>query len=245
MILYNKRGATTAKALAETMGMRKVRDDRWKDRDGVPTIRWGSSMNIPNDTCTLNSARAIKIAADGIKSLDVLREAGVPVPNTYVVSSAEEIPSDVRLFARLKYHAAGQDIIDCPTHTDSLRAYHMFDRNFFSEFVHTDREIRLHVLGGKVVKGFRKVETDDVTNSIVRSSKNGWGYKVINFETFYPMAIPIALKAVEALGLTFGAVDMACTEDKETWVVWEVNTAPSLNTFTLGLYAEFLRKQLE
>jgi len=52
------------------------------------------------------------------------------------------------------------------------------------------------------------------------------------------------LATIKALGLTFGAVDMACDESRSAWVVWEANSAPSLNSLTLELYVQFFERKL-
>jgi len=242
-ILYHKTGAVTASALSKSLGIRKVRDNKWKPADGVPTIRWGSSMPVPNDTCVLNPASAIKTTADGIKMLQVLREAGVNVPESYVVSSEEQLPKDVHLFARKKNHVGGTDIIDCPTYDDAVVAFREHNRRFFTQYVDTAIELRLHVIDGEVVKAFRK-HNDDETAIKVRSAKQGWAYKMVNVYKYYPLAIPVALATIKALGLTFGAVDMACDESRSEWVVWEANSAPSLNSLTLELYVQFFERKL-
>jgi glutathione synthase/RimK-type ligase-like ATP-grasp enzyme len=57
-------------------------------------------------------------------------------------------------------------------------------------------------------------------------------------------ALDIAVKAVAALGLDFGAVDVAWNEHYNKCVVFEVNTAPGLYGHTLDVYVNAIKEML-
>ena len=243
MIIYNKAGAVSAKALATALGLKAVNERKWKPAYPSPKIRWGTSATLVNDDCEINKRRSISIAADGIASLQVLAAAGITVPTLHQVYNVNDLPEGT-LLARKKYHRAGQDIIYCPTKEDAVDAFND-GRRLFSEFVPTYRELRVHVVDGKVVKAFRKDNPNATETDFIRSSKFGWGYKKVDIERFYPTAVEVALEVAAALDLHFVGVDMASTNDTHTeWIVWEPNTAPALNTDTLAIYAELLAPKI-
>jgi len=53
----------------------------------------------------------------------------------------------------------------------------------------------------------------------------------------------VALAAVSALGLDFGAVDIIYNEHENQYYVLEVNTAPGLEGTTVEKYAEAFAKE--
>lgn len=77
----------------------------------------------------------------------------------------------------------------------------------------------------------KRTNIDFVPNPVFRSYNGGW---VLNYNQDLlhgrlPSAgISVAEEAVDALGLDFGAVDLATRTGTKDIVVWEVNTAPGL-----------------
>ena len=62
---------------------------------------------------------------------------------------------------------------------------------------------------------------------LIRSHKRGWKFKRVNVERLNNNLKTEAVKAVESLGLNFGAVDCALTDDGQAIIV-EVNSGPAL-----------------
>lgn len=101
------------------------------------------------------------------------------------------------------------------------------------------REFRIHVMDGKITyvqqkrrrDGFRENET---YSNLVRNHHTGWIYATQNADVC-DEAKREAIKAIEALGLDFGAVDVI-TRRGEAWVL-EVNTAPGMSGTNLETYA--------
>jgi hypothetical protein len=80
----------------------------------------------------------------------------------------------------------------------------------------------------------------------IRNWSNGWFFHTMNNWSNMPAnAIPTAIRAVESLGLDFGAVDIISTEEKDEQgkrkvYVLEVNTAPGIEGDSLLVYADKL-----
>jgi hypothetical protein len=80
-----------------------------------------------------------------------------------------------------------------------------------------DTELRFHVAHGKILYAQNKRESWYVIQR-----------KVLAGKTKYIQAMRSALRAVDALGLNFGAVDVLFNEQTGEHVVGEVNTAPGI-----------------
>lgn len=245
ILLYNRRGSKTAKLLAKELGMRAVRDDRMAGTfTNPPKIRWGTSVPTHGDVTTINSRVSIATSAHGRTMLRTLDSAGIHTPHPFPFESIinNNVPEAEFWLARKNNHRGGTDIRVCRTRDDFLSA-DLDNYAFFVAYVPTSIELRVHVFGGQVLKAFKKFHANP-NASFIRSSYHGWQFKRVSIEDNYPKAIPVAIAATEALGLTFGAVDMAWDITTRQWIIWEVNSAPSLNAETLKLYVDKFKEIL-
>lgn len=94
-------------------------------------------------------------------------------------------------------------------------------------------EYRVHIFNGEVIhksvklRRNRDEDDDQPRNHLVRNLENGWIYS--NDTDDLPQdVIDQSLKAVQALGLDFGAVDLLYYPREGDAIVLEVNTAPGL-----------------
>lgn len=115
------------------------------------------------------------------------------------------------------------------------------------------REWRIHVFRRQPILAQLKLRSRDHfsgSNSLIRNLDNGWIYSV-NFErSKFPevqQMEQLAVQAVQALGLDFGAVDLiyrprSSTRNEQSCVL-EVNTAPGLEegASTLRVYTEAIQ----
>ena len=79
-------------------------------------------------------------------------------------------------------------------------------------------------------------------DEMVRNRNNGWVFCRSNLDRI-PDNESIAIQAVEAAGLDFGAVDIIRTPNRES-IVLEINTAPGLEGETLVSYTNAIREHL-
>lgn len=122
----------------------------------------------------------------------------------------------------------------------TLRTAPLYTKAILSE----RREFRIHVMGGVITYVQQKRRRDgyrdeaDYSN-LVRNHHTGWIYATQNADVCDEAKVE-ALKAVAALGLDYGAVDVI-TRRGEAWVL-EVNTAPGMSGTNLETYTNnFLR----
>jgi len=78
---------------------------------------------------------------------------------------------------------------------------------------------------------------------IVKSNKRGWKFSSVALNTVPQALRNVAVKAVEAVGLDFGAVDCAVDENNNPFII-EVNSGPGLQGTAFEKYAEAFRVKI-
>lgn len=97
-------------------------------------------------------------------------------------------------------------------------------------------EYRVHVAFGEVLSISQKRRRNGNDSSRIRNTANG--YVFCRDNVVLPEGInELALKAVQALGLDFGAVDIIYNRHYNQCYVLEVNTAPGIEGTTVNEYA--------
>jgi carbamoylphosphate synthase large subunit len=209
-------------------------------------IRWGATSPIARRPHkVLNQMKAIQAASNKREALKALRAANINVP---IVIEADEILQDKGLawpvLGRKDRHVGANDIVLCLQGRDVERAK-AEGCTHFSKYIPTAAEYRVHVFADNIIKTSQKVltEPDKATQPWVRNL--GSGYTFRQPETrLSGGARGMAIDAVNALGLTFGAVDLIVGDDDEAYVL-EVNTAPGLQTDTsLDAYLEQFKRAI-
>ena len=229
MLLYSKASTVTGRALSAALG---IPGRRVPKSDDLVSIRWGSSAECPEVTNVINKREAVANTSNSKTMLTMLHTAGVPSPEIVVGDV------DFRVFLRRINHIGGRDIVS----VDGGNIEGLLEeknRSYAVRFIPAKYEYRIHVILGDVVRKFLKVGGE---NSDIKSSYFGWEYQLLE-RTTINVACELSIKAVAALGLDFGGVDVIKTLD-ERYIVLEVNSAPALNTNTLAVYAERLGKCL-
>lgn len=154
---------------------------------------------------------------------------------------SEEVTQMSNRLIEIGYQFAADYLIDqieIPTMTD------VPDAPLYTLGVQNHGEYRVHVFGGEVIlyqKKSRRVDEDgnvatpDGEEADVRNLASNWVYRTGNLRRLERVE-QLAIDAVQALGLDFGAVDIIKDEEGNVLVL-EVNSAAGLgNTETLEAY---------
>lgn len=233
MVLYDNQTWRTGANLGRYLGVgygSSMPDERMDY-----LIRWGTSSRVnyvPSET-TVNRRTAVSANTDKYDSLVQMADAGIPVPNHSTDHNDLRRP----IFGRDRNHREGTDIEIYDTWSGVDRS-----RDFYVEEINADREFRVHVIDGRVAvareKQHREEPSEDAVGNPerIRNYENGWRFV---YPDDRPAGIHMAVPAVEAMGLDFGAVDLVLDHDGQPYVL-EVNTAPSLSPPTLETYAREL-----
>ncbi len=115
----------------------------------------------------------------------------------------------------------------------------------YTKYIKKQSEWRIHVVFGEAVHVQQKVRRRDFageTDRRIRNTANGF---VFTSQRVPPGDIvQQAIRAVGALGLDFGAVDIIWNERRQKAYVLEVNTAPGIEGITVEKYATKLKEYL-
>jgi hypothetical protein len=173
-----------------------------------------------------------KSFTDKLRQLQKLSEAGV-----LVTPFSARNPHAEGWLPRRKFHSQGRDF---------LRRRRPFTPDFWTQFVPLTSEWRIHVVktargNYRVIRSGVKVPREgERTHPWVRSSNRGW--KISYTGGASNRLKDEARKAMRALDLDFGAVDIGQKEDG-TAVIIEVNTCPGLDTGTMSRYVHAIRER--
>lgn len=163
--------------------------------------------------------------SDKLEELGKLKAAGVPVPPFSLEPHAGWL-------GRKRHHHGANDLLRPPAEPD-----------YYVKEMRVEKEFRIHVFKGKVIRRGLKVPKENA-HPRFRTLEAGWA---LSYTEESRRQIPddariVAKRAVEAMGYTFGAVDMGITSNGNL-VVWEVNSAPGLVGGTVRSYADAILRE--
>lgn len=240
---YNS-GSEGAKALTQALNIKRIKREKSKFRGGPGkvVINWGSAT-LPDQVAAcevLNKPQAVNNAGDKLKSFELFKKAGVSIPPFF--TKKEEAGGYINeregnlVVCRTKLRGHSGDGIVIAATDEELRAAPLY-----TAYVNKKEEYRYHVFNGEVVdvqrKARKKEVPDDQVNWKVRNLDGGFIFAREGV-VVSPVASEEAVKAVAALGLDFGAVDIIWNQKEDKYYVLEVNTAPGLTGTTLEGYAK-------
>lgn len=238
-----KAGSASAKVLAQALGIKriKVKGSKFKPNPRKRIINWGSS-STPNDylRChVLNPPEAVGLAANKLYSIRAFDERNVSTVAwcKTKADAAKLIEDGETIVCRTKLTGnSGEGIVIAET-VDQL-----VDAPLYTVYKKKQQEYRVHVFNGEVIDTQRKARKrdvpDDQVNWKVRNLDGGFIFARNEDHEVPAMVLEEGVKAVGALGLDFGAVDVIWNDKDTKAYVLEVNTAPGLMGTTLEKYVE-------
>ncbi len=237
-----------------------------RPRRGDSIVCWGEELPeivgvkiLNNAPIVDKKAAALKLKAAGVATIEVADQRPVTRPAapllyrlsggdinkvgarellrslSIFIATPDPVPQNVgEWLPRTANHMGGHDLLTPPSTPD----YWVKKEKLIEEY-------RVHIFNGKSIKAGVKGPRDGVVtpNAWIRSYDAGWGIHYSGFSSTKKMRA-LAVKAVEALGLQFGAVDLGKRDDG-TLIVLEVNRAPGLDGGTVNSYATAIQEWLE
>lgn len=192
-----------------------------------------------------NSTRSMELSRDKIATAEILKQGGIPTPETYLYS--EEYPSWERLQSdflnepivmKLSFGSKGEDVflLECEddyvlgkNHCRRLSLERVGSRPLFQKFIAPSRgrDLRVWVIGDRVV------------GHLLRSNDKSFKSNFAQGGNAIAMALPeraaeLAVAAAEVLGLDFAGVDILFGGDGfPEYLVCEVNGNAGFRTSSL------------
>jgi carbamoylphosphate synthase large subunit len=231
----------------------------WKVRSlkaGRINLNWGHASAILNGGFAggraLNPPHVVNIAGNKLLAFQKLQEAGVSIPefttDQQIARSWINAGDVVLARTSLRGHSGfGIGICypmnDHPDDAHNIGEEGVIQAPLYVKYKKKKYEYRVHVFNNTVIDIQQKRKEREVEQTYeqtkIRSHANGWvfcredldlqGDKIGRISN-------LALSAIDALGLDFGAVDIIYNQKEDTFYVLEVNTAPGLEGATLTKY---------
>lgn len=242
-----KAGSKSAKALAEALGIKRLKREGGAVNDVV--INWGCSEihRVVNDAI-FNRPQAVKKASNKLTTLRILDDTPGSIPEwtTSPEEAREWYNNDDIVVARTKLtgHSGEGIILSCDVNGED--EWDKIQAPLYTKYIPKGEEYRIHVFKGETFFVQRKARKMDVPKDQVnwKVRNLAGGFIFANKDVDVPdVANQEAIWAVDALGLDFGAVDIILGKNG-LWYVLEVNTACGLEGTTLEKYCEQFRKYL-
>lgn len=244
----------SAKKLAQLLNIKRVKPgNSFVPRLGTTVANWGSS-HIPGwaqragnrGVRILNAVDKVNVAANKLSTLRVLKAANVAIPDfTTDMNVARQWVNEggtvVERHELRGNSGAGIRIVNLDD--DSVERI-VQSAPLYTKFINKAAEFRVHVFNGQVIDYIEKKRLPTERrpanfNKYVSSIHQGWVFSRTGIREI-PEVKDVAIKAVRALGLDFGAVDVIYNEGAP--YVLEVNTSPGLSGVTLVKYANAFRR---
>lgn len=212
----------------EGLGHRVTRDA--KDPLGWDvTLRWGMSYhgNKPALNAGVNKY-------DKYTAFQRFQINGVRCPFTFPAERALDMLDTVAYetlpwLGRKRQHVKGKDIVICNTRIEIIKLFETHSHDFFSVFIPTETEFRVWVINGEAIGVYEKVyKGEGEYEGFMRNRRFGFSFqKKDELRTLKTLVNP-SIKAVEALGMDWGAVDVLEGKDGKYYVL-EVNSMPHID----------------
>jgi glutathione synthase/RimK-type ligase-like ATP-grasp enzyme len=177
---------------------------------------------------------ALKGGTDKLTQMQRFKDAGVSIPDFTTDHSVAVgwLADGVVVCRTLLRSSEGAGII-VAENAEQLVAAPLYTKYFKKK-----REYRVHVFNGQVIDVQEKRRRSGVEGGDTRIRNLANGYVFCRDGLVEPDGLrELAIKAVQALGYTLGAVDVAYNAHHNSLVVFEVNANPGLQGTTLENYA--------
>lgn len=241
---YNQ-GSKSAKALAEALGIKRLK------REGKPitikgtVINWGCSSDnfargIDCDVL-LNDPNCVRLATNKLKAFNALKgHASIPEYTEVVPEAAKWLAEGFTVVERHKLTGHSGEGVCIVEPGGEIQAAPLYVK-----YINKKEEYRLHVFRDRVFFIQRKARNkdipDDQVNWKVRNHGNGFIFAHQGVDV-PEEAKKEAITAIQVLGLDFGAVDLIWNQKNNKYYVLEVNTACGMEGTTLDKYVEVFKE---
>lgn len=203
----------------------------------------------------LNTWMSVAHASNKLDAFRLMQAAGVQVPD-FTTNAEEANAWGSMFFGRkvLQGHSGEGIIVFDPQYPAGEGGHYPAPDSgsdrcpLYVKYVKKEREYRIHVFNGRVIdiqqKRRRREVPDEQVNWQVRNYRNGFTYCRDAVDAPDNSVLDQAVRAIAALGLDFGAVDIIWNAHEARAYVLEVNTAPGLEGTTVQRYVEAIESIL-
>ena len=246
--------STSAKLLAKEFGAERVKPDgKFQNNYKRPIINWGNSerpwwMDNWQNQIVLNHPIKVADSCNKLMSFQKFREHNVACSEwtTDIGTAGDWISDGFDVVVRKTLTGKGGQgivVIQFDPENDNI-VDNLPDAPLYTKYFKRKDEYRVHVFNGKAIDFVQKKRSTPEADNQIRNHGKGWVFAREGI--ILPQCVEReALKAVAALGLTFGAVDVGHNVKKDLACVFEVNSAPGLVGTTITKYKDAITEFLK
>lgn len=241
-ILYSNKSSKTGKSLVSkfrplTSKVIKKRTNKRLKTDVL--LRWGSTESFSRLTSRveLNTLQAVNNASSKLDMMRILVGASIKTPEIlFDLSNSEALESMRDESGGFYVRGFNQEM----RYDDEIKRGDLY---VSKPILNKRREYRVHVFNGEVIAMYEKVPFEDDIKLFKSFNCN---FKLVDPERSRCNKDNQneCIKAVNALGLLFGGVDLIRDKDQNVFVS-EVNSAPSLNSTNIDRYVTKITEYCE
>lgn len=237
-------GSASAKDLGRALPALRTKATKRLKRD-VVLVNWGRSDLVVRGMpkLILNKPDAVARAANKLRTFERLTLRGVQtVPWTTDRRVAQQwLDNEFTVYERtvLNGHSGRGIVLSHPREHSSVGHAPLYTKGVLKA-----HEYRVHVFRGEVLDYSKKRRRSGVeTNDCIKNLSNGWVF--CRDEVALPEKVKsLALQALSALDLDFGAIDVLYRETENRAYILEINTSPGLQGTTLERYTNKFKQFL-
>jgi len=245
-ILYtNRKTLPSARILRDSIynltGKRLIvtsREDHIKDTDRI-VIRYGNSSRHSVLDTELNSPKFINIVASKFNTANLLLANNIYTPKYEKSLTNLIFPCLIR---KTLSGMGGKGIVYCADRETFDENYS--NQYYWTQYVYTDFELRVHVFNGLILRLFRK---EPLTDNPIRNN-DSCHFSLRNPENYVKL-FPIIEKLNDiftsnGIRRYFYALDVGWDSNKKEYFIFELNSAPGINENTADIYAREIAGEL-
>lgn len=216
---------------------RKILITKYPERIRRLTLRYGNSSPVNCKDTEFNSPEFINLASNKKLFSDFLLKRGF-----YCPEFRRDTPTEFPIIIRTTLTGTGgQGIIVC-------RNLEEFRNNWgsnywWTSFIHTSSEYRIHILGG-VIKKIQKKIGEDREEFPIRNMDRGYHFSVRENLDAFPKTQTLITELNKHLLGRFYSLDVGMDSDGEKLFIFEANSASGLNENTADIYSDYLIEEL-
>tara|TARA_R100000541_G_scaffold28346_3_gene37671 strand:+ start:2774 stop:4144 length:1371 start_codon:yes stop_codon:yes gene_type:complete len=248
VVLPYKTGSASAKTVSDMLGVKRmlVAGSKLKDSEETTIVNWGNSTTdlsgLPS-VKVINKQEGIRKASNkrdffrAIQDHNEVSDSPISIPDwtedSAVAKEWYESGHDVVCRHTLQGHS-GEGIEVVKFREEEEAEHAVPEAPLYTKYVKKRDEYRVHVVAKEAIFVQRKgrERDDDGSTDInyqIRNHANGFIFLTQDLNP-HKTVISESIKAVNALGLDFGAVDVIWNERRKAATVIEVNTACGLQS---------------
>ena len=239
-----------AMILSQGLGVRRVTPDGARKMKARTIINWGChEINKRDNQRVFNLPESIQASVDKRVAFASMRDGGVRVP-LFVTDNPQSlrVRKDTIVVARLRPAASGGAGIVIVRPKQEFPAAPLY-----VQYIKKTEEYRVHVAFGQAIHVVQKRRRNGVDASadhkLIRNHGDVWVFcendLACDADESRPALEEQAVKAISAVGLHFGAVDIVREVDTKEYYVLETNSKPGIvSEATWNAYCNALKQRL-